>query len=98
MSTQRTPWKKRLEPFGELYAAMEYAILNRLESMTDDELRKTLAATKCPTQTNVWSASYRVAPTLAEAISSEQYRRRRARAAAHRRAVAAPSSGVDGAR
>jgi len=71
-TSERQTWRERLDPFAAAYAHVTDAVL----TMSDDELRKTLAATKRPTQTNSWWAAYRVAPIVADAVRDEQRRRR----------------------
>lgn len=79
MTTIRKTWADRLDPFARLYATMEAGISADLEAMTDAELSKTLAATRRPTQTNAWWATYAVAPIVAELVREERERRRMAR-------------------
>ena len=85
MSEQRTTWQKRLEPFGHIYAAMVREIEAQVDAMTDDELQKVLAATKRPTPTNIWWATYNVAPLVTDAVEGE--RRHRASEAKAARAL-----------
>jgi hypothetical protein len=75
--TGRQSWGQRLDPFARLYADMQTTIDGRIESASDDDLRKLAKACDRPTQTNCWWATLHVAPLVADAIKVEQYRRRK---------------------
>lgn len=95
MSTRLT-WKTRLAPFADEYSAMLAAVERIVESMTDDELTKVLAATRRPSQTNCWWAIYRVAPIVREAVLEERYSRQKTRAGARRAAKFTQAVTADG--
>lgn len=69
---KRPAWYKRLEPFGDDYLAMNRAINERLEAMSDDELQQIAEDATMPNQTNCGWHIYRVAQLIkAEAQSTE---------------------------
>lgn len=57
-------WQQRLYPFGEMYWQMQCAMRDSLLDMTDDELRRVIADTEQPGETNVWHATYDAAPIV----------------------------------
>ena len=77
-------WKKRLEPFAQVYAKMEESISVGVGLKTDKELKSLIAAAKLPTSSNCWYATYHIAEVVdSEArwvLDMRQRARRKARA------------------
>ncbi len=58
-------WKKRLEPFAQIYDLMERSIPIGLGLRSDRELRLLIEAAEHSTRTNCWYATYRAAGLVA---------------------------------
>lgn len=68
-------WKAKLAPMANDYSAMVDAIIRLCAMSTDEGLVSLLDASRQPTQTNCWWATYAVAPIVQEEAKREQYRR-----------------------
>lgn len=70
MSNQHA-FKKLLQPFADDYANLEHRIRERVAGMDRGALVALESAAKKPTATNVWWATYRVAPMVRDAVREQ---------------------------
>lgn len=59
-------WYRELRPFGDLWWAMDQAIRERLEPLSDSGLRQMIEDCAQVTNRNCWFAMYNVAPLVAD--------------------------------
>ncbi len=72
-----TTWKKKLEPFAQMWGKMEESISAGLDAKSDKELRSLIKATQRPTSMNCWYAMYHVAEIVNEEAQRLLYQRRK---------------------
>jgi hypothetical protein len=78
---KRATWRDLLEPWANRYADRCESTDEHVAGLDDAALNALGRAALRPTQTNVWWASYNVAPLVREAVRREQYARHLAKQA-----------------
>lgn len=63
---RKPAWRGLMDGFAKHRYTMNAAIMDDLERLDDDTLKRTLAACELPTQTNCDWATYDVAPVVRE--------------------------------